>query len=835
MSSGFRSINSQNYLAGSSRAKRNRTNGNSIRVLVCSANMGNAEPNCESLSAWIPKDGDAKSVLEDQPYPLGEAVKNKFKLAATAILGTSKNDSISEEVETVHDDSDANKKFDIIAIGMQEATFEVSEETSHSKLTKFKRLQKMTAVVEQATLDKNYQDENATIKNIKNIRSQLASKRSIGFMQSTSSGPEKSTISACPLETSGEENKDDADPSQNDDTRLLHHMLQEHLPSYTRAVSYQRGQMRMIIFYNNNEIDLDVLSVKAQNTGRGGLANKGGIVAECDINSGTRISFLTAHLEAHEGISKYNTRCSTIGDILKGTVSGVADSYCDVSMTSHFTFVTGDLNFRTRLPDHEIGSDEHIEATHNLTENKDWKTLNRHDELSLALTNKECLVGFSTPRCDFPPTFKVERKDGYGYNPKRSPSYTDRILYKANHGLSKMISPQAYEPIDHFTTSDHKPIRGAFEIQLNSNLKWRPMLKKTHTSFRYFRKQKLSTFNPKTKKVSSVGCKSEHMYLFISSIECNIEQGPRLSSVYLPSPCVAFVSTPNEAITTEVVTLAMKWNTFYRKYRKSPIPVFQMDRGNLVKMKWPHTKPIPNTLNPKWEGEMNLKVRTHDEIGTPVDLTGAMLHIMVLDSRDNLSLVGSCTLNLASLIDASRYRKSVAAPSSIREPLADTKSNLAMSFAARLLGMSKSHKESSQSTISDGNSKNDIGTNVRNDEHSDPAFNITSSNPIFNIQEETVINTDIPNDPSTTVELSTENNPSSDLKKIQASSAFSSSVKGGLMSSFGSTRSDMVHSLQINEVLMKNGVENGTIKFNMDTWWLNDGEYDKLPKDWRGR
>ncbi|MGK3747435.1 MAG: hypothetical protein ACI90V_014299, partial [Bacillariaceae sp.] len=37
------------------------------------------------------------------------------------------------------------------------------------------------------------------------------------------------------------------------------------------------------------------------------------------------------------------------------------------------------------------------------------------------------------------------------------------------------------------------------------------------------------------------------------------------------------------------------------------------------------------------------------------------------------------------------------------------------------------------------------------------------------------------------------------------------------------------------EVLLKNGVENGTIKFNMDTWWLNDGEFDQLPKDWRGR
>jgi hypothetical protein len=34
-----------------------------------------------------------------------------------------------------------------------------------------------------------------------------------------------------------------------------------------------------------------------------------------------------------------------------------------------------------------------------------------------------------------------------------------------------------YEPVDDFTTSDHKPIRGAFDIQLNEKLQWRPVWK----------------------------------------------------------------------------------------------------------------------------------------------------------------------------------------------------------------------------------------------------------------------------------------------------------------------------------------------------------------------
>jgi hypothetical protein len=134
----------------------------------------------------------------------------------------------------------------------------------------------------------------------------------------------------------------------------------------------------------------------------------------------------------------------------------------------------GDLNFRTKLPDTEAGSTKHVEKTHNLL--KDWETLNKHDELAKALREKHCLVGFSTPLCWFPPTFKVLRQAGYVYNDKRSPSYTDRILYKASHRLSEKIKPLVYEPIDNFASSDHKPIRGAFEVELNPRLKWRPTL-----------------------------------------------------------------------------------------------------------------------------------------------------------------------------------------------------------------------------------------------------------------------------------------------------------------------------------------------------------------------
>jgi hypothetical protein len=55
----------------------------------------------------------------------------------------------------------------------------------------------------------------------------------------------------------------------------------------------------------------------------------------------------------------------------------------------------------------------------------------------------------------------------------RRPSYTDRILWKCGDLLDSKVVPTAYEPVEKFVTSDHKPIRGAFEIELNQFVKLR--------------------------------------------------------------------------------------------------------------------------------------------------------------------------------------------------------------------------------------------------------------------------------------------------------------------------------------------------------------------------
>jgi len=270
------------------------------------------------------------------------------------------------------------------------------------------------------------------------------------------------------------------------DTDFLHHGLEtQQLRGYTRALSYQFGQMRLLIYYKSEGTDsttdenringvvksLEVLSVTYQGTGKAGLANKGGIVAEVEINKTTRLSFLTAHLEAHEGEKHYRARNDSFKDILMETSSS---KFFDASQSSHFTFFMGDLNYRTNLPEVPLGSERHIRLCHNMVNKHAWRTLNKYDELRKSLEKQTCLVGFQTAYCNFPPTFKVGRNDGYVYNVKRSPSYTDRILFKAcDKTLESAVNLVLYEPIQDFVSSDHKPIRGGFSIKLNRQLRWK--------------------------------------------------------------------------------------------------------------------------------------------------------------------------------------------------------------------------------------------------------------------------------------------------------------------------------------------------------------------------
>ena len=71
----------------------------------------------------------------------------------------------------------------------------------------------------------------------------------------------------------------------------------------------------------------------------------------------------------------------------------------------------------------------------------------------------------------FPPTFKVERgsPNPQHYQTKRIPSWCDRILWTSNTNRSAhRISCDSFDSVPNSTTSDHKPVRAIFSIQLDA-------------------------------------------------------------------------------------------------------------------------------------------------------------------------------------------------------------------------------------------------------------------------------------------------------------------------------------------------------------------------------
>jgi hypothetical protein len=424
-------------------------------------------------------------------------------------------------------------------------------------------------------------------------------------------------------------------------TIALHRMLEARLPSYQRLVSFQRGEMRLEVFVLRSLVEtseVSVLQVSAQNTGRAGLANKGGIAAELVVLR-SRMAFVTCHLEAHEGRSKYDIRCSTMADILHGTRGKMHD----VSISATHCFVLGDLNFRTEMDAADYSSEEdHKAKVRGMVKCREWEQLNSIDELHRALRNKDCLVGFRTLPCYFPPTFKVERRPGYDYIEKRRPSYTDRILWKGPG-----LRPDLYEPIDEFSSSDHKPIRAAFMVPVPPRLRMRPRLSRYGASSSLERSLRWASIRS-TRSTASVAHKNK-LFLFVSQIRCCINQSAEGGGSSLPNPYLVLVTSPDTILNRKV----RNWDKIKSFVRFGHVSSLQNADGSTLRLAygWPRSCVKRSTYEPCWtrdEEEIQCQVQTHTRTGESIDLTGSLLYITLMNDSKNIDpVVGSVQYDLA--------------------------------------------------------------------------------------------------------------------------------------------------------------------------------------------
>lgn len=93
----------------------------------------------------------------------------------------------------------------------------------------------------------------------------------------------------------------------------------------------------------------------------------------------------------------------------------------DITLSSHHVFVAGDLNYRLRFPSALSDTEVAGARTVKLVKHKAWGKLNDLDELAKGIKLGHVFQDFDTLKCNFPPTFKVERQDGLDYIKKRTP------------------------------------------------------------------------------------------------------------------------------------------------------------------------------------------------------------------------------------------------------------------------------------------------------------------------------------------------------------------------------------------------------------------------------
>ena len=494
-----------------------------LTVLICSANIGNAEPTPSSFAEWIPNDGELAHPVLSTKYPINianyQAANNDggYDERLSNFIHEIEKEEINVDTTTTTakggerpppPNFKGRRRFDIIVLGMQEAAFvdetpptrgntasasatNVTPPTvtkNDSNCDEEEELdvvssRNKTAGLEESTQSQDNNNNNNNNNNITNEEGKNSSNRSSavaklnnGFLEISKKGAKKTIRSVGRLgllvrslglatrsptlyknpvlkNTTALLRKGGIgnilDPatigSWGYDTRKFAQLITNQCPSYVVVTTSLRGQMRLVVLAKM-EISKDITNVyvEAENTGIGNvLANKGGIITTFTYQKSTRLSFMTAHLEAHEGELHYQNRNKNLVAILSGAKTDPNYIVQDASIISHHMFIFGDLNYRTNFnkkKDEEavvvINNEETMDNDPSaadadgssqfdkaiaLVDTKDYKTLYNADELSMALKKKECLVGFTTLPCNFPPTFKVQRKEGYEYNDKRIP------------------------------------------------------------------------------------------------------------------------------------------------------------------------------------------------------------------------------------------------------------------------------------------------------------------------------------------------------------------------------------------------------------------------------
>ena len=267
-------------------------------------------------------------------------------------------------------------------------------------------------------------------------------------------------------------------------------MCAERLGSRWVVVAHEvLRQMRLTVYATK---ELEATSVRNVTTARvatgvaGVVGNKGGLIARMSIGH-TTLAFCSSHLAAHEGASPQQARnamgrrilAKTLGSLgrrsstrgslsatsLLGSKEDPAVRQLDAAHSVDHIIWLGDLNYRVDLGllaqetaaqpfDHA----KHVSAVCEMVAAADWDGLLAADQLRSAQQAGQAFVHYREGQIAFAPTFKVERRCGTHYQAQRTPSYTDRILWKSMPPCTELLTQTCLASLPDVSTSDHKPV-----------------------------------------------------------------------------------------------------------------------------------------------------------------------------------------------------------------------------------------------------------------------------------------------------------------------------------------------------------------------------------------
>ncbi|XP_012884824.1 PREDICTED: 72 kDa inositol polyphosphate 5-phosphatase [Dipodomys ordii] len=181
---------------------------------------------------------------------------------------------------------------------------------------------------------------------------------------------------------------------------------------------------------------------------------------------GTSFLFITSHFTSGDGkvAERLMDYARTIQALaLPRTVPDTnpyRSSAADVTTRFDEVFWFGDFNFRLS------GGRRAVEAILKQDLEVDVPALLRHDQLTREMKKGSIFKGFQEPDIHFLPSYKFDiGKDTYDSTSKqRTPSYTDRVLYRSRHKGD--ICPLKYSSCLGIKTSDHRPVYGLFRVKV---------------------------------------------------------------------------------------------------------------------------------------------------------------------------------------------------------------------------------------------------------------------------------------------------------------------------------------------------------------------------------